>query len=316
MASNSHRKSSSSARSKSRKKVYIPPGPPRREREGLSQQGVSTGRAPGDGSGKWQRPSGRAGHTLSKTKRTERDIRLAAIRRQRRVRAAFVAIAVIAVVGGFSALYRSSAFPVRRIEVVGNRRLTAEQVRSLARVPADATLLRFPARAVRERLLADSWIASVRVTRDFPDGMRVRLEERSPIARLDVKSTFWLVDTNAFVLGHAAVEDTSTLPLVRDIPGLSPKAGRRVDSPELKNALRVLAGLSPSLRSSTRAISAPSIDRTAIYTSDGVEIFFGESSDLSRKDLVARRIMKEQKGKVVSINVRTVERPTWHGLEE
>jgi cell division protein FtsQ len=65
----------------------------------------------------------------------------------------------------------------------------------------------------------------------------------------------------------------------------------------------------------TRAISAPTIDKTAILTNDDVEIFVGDAAQIAEKDQIARGILAREKGKVVYINVRVVERPTWRGLE-
>jgi len=310
MASNSPRKSDSSARSRSRKKVVIATGSPRRDSATASTAGAKA--AARTSSAKRDRRG--SGGLLSRDKRRQREERLTGARRERQVRVGLIAAAAVIVVVGLMAVWRSSAFPVRRVVVEGNHQLSAAQVLALANVSKDATLLRFPGDAVRQRLLTNPWIASVRVSRVLPDGMRLRIEERRPSAKLDVKSSFWLVDPSGLVLGRAPMTGFASLPVVRDVEGIKPKAGEPTRSSELKNALDVLAGISAQLRSTVRVVSAPSVDKTALYTADGIEIFFGEATDLEKKDVVARRIMQEQKGKVVSINVRTTDRPTWHGL--
>jgi cell division protein FtsQ len=57
------------------------------------------------------------------------------------------------------------------------------------------------------------------------------------------------------------------------------------------------------------------VDKTALITVDDVEIYIGESTQLAEKDRIAREILDREKGKVVYINVRVVDRPTWRGLE-
>jgi len=318
MASNSPRKSDSSARSRSRKKVVIAPGPPRRDSATASTVGAKaatrTPAAKAEARTPGAKRDGRGGGLLSRDKRRQREERLTGARRERQVRVGLIAAAAVIVLVGVVAVWRSSTFPVRRVVVEGNHQLSTAQVLALANVPKDATLLRFPGGAVRQRLLTNPWIASARVSRVLPDGMRLHIEERLPSAKLDVKSSFWLVDSSGLVLGRVPVTGFASLPVVRDVEGLKPKAGEPTRSSELKNALDVLAGISTQLRSTVRVVSAPSIDKTALYTADGIEIFFGEATDLEKKDVVARRIMQEQKGKVVSINVRTTDRPTWHGL--
>ena len=86
-------------------------------------------------------------------------------------------------------------------------------------------------------------------------------------------------------------------------------------SKELLNATKVATGLSPELKAMTRAISAPTVDKTAVITNDDVEIFIGAATQLAAKDRIIREILRREKGKVVYINVRVVERPTWRGLD-
>ena len=152
------------------------------------------------------------------------------------------------------------------------------------------------------------------VTRDFPDTLHIRVTERVPVALVDTGDTFWVVDRTGMVLERQSPEATSALPVVRDVAGLDPKVGRRMYTEPLRNALTALVGVSEDLRSIVRAVSAPSIDRTALITTNGVEIYVGEAKQMRTKDFIIRRFLREQKATVVFIDVRTTERPVWRGL--
>lgn len=309
MASNSHRRSGSSGRSRERRTVHI---------GGTSgaEGGAKPPRArvrtpdPPVTPAKRESPAARA-------KRLERERRATRRRAAWRLRAAVAATMLVAAGWGAAALYRSDLFSVERVEVAGNVRMSAEEVRAIAAVPAGATLLRFPGGEVAARLEADPRVASAEVSRRFPDGMVLRLTERVPAALVDDgKRTFWLVDADGFVMGRRSTEETAALPVIRDIERLEVAAGERTGTEALLNALMVLAGLSPDLRSQVRTVSAPTVEKTAVYTVDDVEIFFGSAEDIEKKDAIARRILAEQAGKVVYINVRTVDRPTYRSLDD
>lgn len=258
-----------------------------------------------------------AGDRVARGKRDDRERRIAETRQRRQIRIAIVVAIVITFTVSTIAIYRSPVFGIEEVQVIGAERLATDTVRNLAAVPDNATLLRYSGNAIEERLLAYAWIAEAQVTRDFPHTLRIRIVERKPIASVDTGETFWAVDKTGMVLGEQSLDVTSTLPVVRDVPGLDLKAGRASTSEVLLNALGVLSGISEELRVKLRAVTAPTIDETTLLTTENVEILIGEASELETKSLRALTIMRKYSGNVVFIDVRSTERdPVWRGLEE
>lgn len=317
MASNSHRKSGSSARSTGRKRVVIGAAETVRVRYKKDQPEVESERrhAPGSRDRTTKRTGKGPGARMANAKRDERERRQRALSRRRLLVSAALAVAAVAIIVGLVSLWRAPIFSVDTIVVSGNERLSVDQVLARAKVPAGTTLLRLPKGAVVKRLLAEAWIDEVRVVRRFPHSLRIEVVERKPAAIVDAGGTnIWIVDTSGMWLAKRSAEDTGSIPVIRDIENLSPHAGVRTSSPELLNVLAVLAGLSPELRSKVRTVSAPSVDRTALILPRGIQVFFGSAEDVAKKDAVARAILAENKN-VVYINVRVVNRPTWRGLD-
>jgi cell division protein FtsQ len=322
MASNSGRRSGSSGDStrhsgeSQRESVYIGGRNRDRSLEALrasTAKGATRERGNPDTRTARRQPRTPSEHAADE-RRSARDMKLASQRRRTRVRVAAIVLAVVGVLGGCSALYNSPLFTVGRVEVVGASRVGADRIRALAAVPVDATLIRFPADEVARRVAADPWVESVTVSRLFPDGMRIRIVERRPVAMVDVGQTLMLIDSTGMVLAKRSLEQTSTTIVIRDVPGLDLKMGRRTTSEPLLNAIAVVSTLSDALRSRIGSVSAPTIDGTTLFTRDRVEIVFGEAAGGRTKDTLIQRILEEHRGKVVSIDVRTIDRPTWRGL--
>jgi cell division protein FtsQ len=251
---------------------------------------------------------------LADARRTQRESRLSAQQRGRRLRIFAVVFAVILLLVGCSALYNSNLFAITRVEVVGNVHVSTARVLALAHVSPDATLIRFPADSVAAGVATDPWVADVSVTRVFPSGMRIRVTERSPLAIVNVGPAGFLADGTGMIIATATVSASGTLPAITDVPGLDLKPGRRTVSEPLLNALAVLAGIDPALAASVQSVTAPSVDGTALLRKDRVEIVMGQAIDLAKKSALAETILAQQKGKVVSIDVRITDRPTWRGL--
>ncbi len=318
MGSSSDRKSSSSGSSRKRKRVVIGAGDSTRDRySSLEDSFVRKG--PRTGSGRRPVPGTlkSAGRRVAGSKAEARDSRLRTQRRRVRLRVALLVGLVAAAIAGAVWLYNSDAFTVRSVDVVGAQRLSTQQVTKLAALPADVTLLRLPVSDVEARLEANPWVSSAEVTRDFPDGVRIRIVERTPAASVIVNpKTRWLVDGQGVWLARQTKTTTAAVTPIRDVEGLDPVAGSKAQSETLLNAISVLSQLEPSFAKQVKAVSAPTIDKTALITKRDVEVFVGTAEDIGRKQQVAAKILAEEAGKVVYINVRTVDRPTWRGLEE
>jgi len=124
----------------------------------------------------------------------------------------------------------------------------------------------------------------------------------------------WTIDGTGMVLAKQSLEETVSLTVIRDVPKVSPSVGKRISSKALSNALAVVSGIGSELRGKTDAVSAPAVGETTLLTDGGVEVLIGEATQLQTKDTIIRRILKEQAGKVVFIDVRSVDRPVWRGL--
>jgi hypothetical protein len=115
------------------------------------------------------------------------------------------------------------------------------------------------------------------------------------------------------VIAQRSAAETGVV-VIRDVPGLDLKAGRRTTSEPLLNAIAVLRGLSEPLLAQVNSISARTVDGTSLYTRDRVEVVFGSAADAGKKSKLVLGIMDQMRDRVVSIDVRTIDHPTAQGL--
>lgn len=323
MASSSNRRSGSSGSSRPRRRVVI--DAEQTKKVDYRLDGAKSSKGPREPSrarrdealthGGKPAPS-RQAKRVSAAKRDERE------RRQRmlRVRRSFAAIVALAVltglVWGAIALTKIPAFGIQTVRVDGARHLDSATVLSLARVPEGSSIIWLNKRAIERRVMANPWVAGVTIDRDLPDAVRIHVTERVPAIAVDTGGNdLWIVSTDGRWLGERSATETG-VPVVRDVQVKRGRPGSRVNDPEVKNVLRIVAGLSSQLLEMTRFISAPTIEKTALITNSDVQIFVGSSEDIGKKDRIVREILKAEKDKVLYINVRVVDSPTWRGLEK
>lgn len=257
----------------------------------------------------------RAGRKIADAKASDRVRREREARRRSRLRLLLISLCVALVLGGSFALYRSTFLLVEKVQVTGTSRLTRAEILDLAAISPDETMLRVPKKDIAARILKNPFVAEVRISRNLPSTLVIRVTERSALAVIEMPdSGAWLISEDRHWLAAASAEETASMLVVRSVPDESPKAGAQTTGQIVANALEIVEGLSPELREMTASINAPSIGKTELVTKQGVAIFLGSSDQLEVKDELARRILADNPGKVVYINVRVVDRPTWRGL--
>ena len=252
---------------------------------------------------------------MAAEKRDERERRNRSVTRRQTALVIGVALAVVATLWGLVSLWRAPILPVKDVQVTGASRLTSASVLASAAIPAGSTLPKLPKSQVLDRLRANPWIADASLSRHLPGTVRIEIVERTPAALVDAGGTeLWFLSADGHWLGHRSAEDTTAVPTIREAPGADPVAGKVTQSKELKNALSVISGLSPELRAQVQSVSASTEDKTALMLGDNIQVFVGSAEDIDKKDELIRQILAKEK-KLVYINVRVVERPTWRGLE-
>lgn len=233
---------------------------------------------------------------------------------------------------GVIALINSSLFSIDKVEISGNTHVTSDALNILSSVPTSTTTTVL---ADKKTMLGDvskhPWIQSAEVKKSLPHTIQIIVKERTPRAVVSVpQKGLWLISSDGVWLDELAADKRSTisrsnpnfnvvfdatgLPVIEDMPQTTPREGRRTTSKEVLNGLRVLSGISSELREAVVKLQVVSVAKTKLFTKEGVEISFGSADEALTKDKIARSILETQKGKVVLINVRTPDKPTWRGL--
>ncbi|MET8847269.1 FtsQ-type POTRA domain-containing protein [Amycolatopsis sp. NPDC004625] len=106
--------------------------------------------------------------------------------RQVEIRRRWVALlSVLTVVAAVYLLFFSSMLGVQDVAVSGSRTVPADQIRTVAAVPADKPLLRLSTDEIRDRVAAMPGIATVEVSRSWPNTVEITVTERTAIAFFD-----------------------------------------------------------------------------------------------------------------------------------
>lgn len=115
----------------------------------------------------------------------------------------------IGIFAGYRAAASASFFQVRKVEVQGASRISADEVQALVRKEVEKTgVWKADLKGMSTRLEKLPWIRTAIVSRVLPDGIRVRITERVPRAVVRTASgRFRWVDEEAVLLGEMLPTD-------------------------------------------------------------------------------------------------------------
>lgn len=239
----------------------------------------------------------------------ERERKIAQARRRRWLRV----LAGLVVLGAFVAaallVYNSSLFSVRRIEVSGNHQLTQSEIVRSSQLQLGENIFRVDLDAATARLSKDAWLQSASLSRKLPGIIRISVRERSAVASLYRTEAQYLLDSGGFVLARRGPLADTGWPTLRDIDVGKVVVGTRLTSPVLGDALKALLSLSPDLRKTVDIVYAPAADKLVFITDEGLEIDYGKAEDMQAKNEVIHKVLKEESGRIIVIDVRVVTNP-------
>jgi hypothetical protein len=238
--------------------------------------------------------------------------------------------ALALVVGGFGIwrmwqddpqrlLATTASEPLKHIEVVTDGVLDREWVIEQMALPKESGLMELDLYALRTRLMKTGQVNLAILTRQFPDTLKVMLEERSPVVRVKARLDgpeihIFLVSREGTVFrGHGfRAETLGALPwlggvrLVRNGEGYQPLTGLS----QVADLLGTVRAHTPDLFSTWRVISLERLEldgEIEVQTSAIQKIIFGTRegffAQVARLDLILSQTRVRQQTALKSINL-------------
>jgi len=215
--------------------------------------------------------------------------RVSAYRRRRRVarRARWVAhrvtwilaaVALLAGAGlGVSWLLRSPRFAVAGVDVVGQSRLSREEIETAAGIAPGTNLFALDTGAVVARVEALPLIRRAEVVKSLPNHVTLAVEERRPFTLVHAGKLHW-IDEGGMDLGSESKAVAVAEPVLSGFS--AEELGRREADPSERVALgiallRLLQRFEAPLVRQISEIDMSRAEGPVLYTVDGVEVRLG-----------------------------------------
>ena len=180
---------------------------------------------------------------------------------------------VAVVVAGVWLVFFSTVLAVKAVEVEGAERLRTAEVREVADIPVGEPLARLDLQAVRSRVQALALVRSAEVTRQWPDTVRIEIEERVAIAVVEIGGRLRGLDVDGVVFDDFG--PAAGLPRVQT----SADPGRDA----LREAAAVVAALPDDLARKVDHVEVATVDQIQLVLRDGRTVVWGSADDSALK---------------------------------
>ncbi len=196
----------------------------------------------------------------------------------------------VASLGVMLALLNSPLLEIKTIEVEGAEVISPASVKQLAGLKGQHVLLA-DLEAAEQRIAALPMVKQVTLGRDWPNGIRVVIVERTQWGRWRANDTVWAIDSDGVILEGAApaysgplVTQTSALPAIR--------AGAQVDTTAVDMVAELHKRGAPLPLPSVLAYEWSLTDGLVVVTEHG-HVIFGDADGLDYKYAVWTLLERE-----------------------
>lgn len=190
-----------------------------------------------------------------------------------------LAVLVALLVVGIWVVYFSAILAVSGLEVTGAGTIGASRVRTAAAVPTGEPLARLDLDQIRARVQSLAAVQSVDVTRQWPDHVLIRVQERTVVAVVDIGGRLRGMDAQGVVFRD-----------YRHAPAGLPRLQTSADTPAeaLQEGAKVAAALPTDLAAKVDHVEVETVDQISLALHDGRVVKWGsaEQSDLKAEVLV------------------------------
>ncbi|MEW6427088.1 MAG: FtsQ-type POTRA domain-containing protein [Thermodesulfobacteriota bacterium] len=142
--------------------------------------------------------------------------------------------------GGWRLAVRTSLFVVTNVSIEGLDRLGEEAIREAAGLDGrPVNLLAFASRRMAAAVVAHPWVQTATVDKRWPDGLVIRVQERKPIALVNLDGDLYYLDRGGEAFFRPEAGDDFDFPVISGLPAA---AGHQLgDNAAVQAALQFLA---------------------------------------------------------------------------
>jgi len=230
-----------------------------------------------------------------------------------------ISIFFVGMLWGLNYLYNSNYFKIKSIEVEGNSHYQDSVIKEQLADTVGTNIFEVNVKKADYKLIENLfWIKEVKLSKVFPDEIKITVRERNPYIRMAYGNKLYLADDEGVILeeiGRDEQEKYCRLILVRNAVDYYPEPGEKIAKKNALSCGRIYLILDSKIKEDIKeAKLAKNVYGDIIFlTTEEKEIIFGSSDNIVQKCEILKQIMNQlliEEFEYDTIDLRIVENPT------
>ena len=198
-------------------------------------------------------------------------------------------------------LFTSPVFNIKEIDVVGNGKISKEEIINLSEIYIDENIYKFSKAKVKENIKKNAYIEDVQVYRMLPDKIEIEVKERKASFMLDLNGKYAYINNQGYIL--EITKENIYLPI---ITGYSNNQeiieGNRLEEKDLKSLEKVISIMESANNNQiaeliTKIDIADDTNFILTLENEQKKVYLGDASDISTRMYYLKGILQDKKGK-------------------
>jgi len=235
-----------------------------------------------------------------KTKKLTKKQEIARKKRKAFLRLVKWATLILLLIGGEIGFLLSSFFNIKKIEIVGNNKLTKDEAISLSQIEIEENTFKLSKNKIEKNIKQNAYVESVKIKRNLPSTILIEIEERVPTYMITFANAYAYINNQGYFVEIS--KEKLELPI---ITGYATKEediqlGERLcteDLQKLDDILQIMkAAESNEIANIVTKINiSDKQDYVLELKSEKKTVHVGDTSNLSTKMLYIKEIIEQNK---------------------
>lgn len=215
-------------------------------------------------------------------------------------------VCILLVIATIVLIFSSKLFYINNIEVLGNSKLTENEIISVSGVVKDVNIFSLNKLNAKRSLLENSYIEDVTITRVLPNTIRIEVEEKVPRYMIQFANSYIYINNQGYMLEISTepLELPILLGITTDLNNVKPGDRLNIEDLNKFNKMIQIMDISRSFEM-VELITKIDITDANNYTlhleKEGKIVYLGDATDLNTKMLPLKGILEDTKGKTGEI---------------